>query len=83
MNIKYIDNAQEKMNKVGFKLPHTFRKKDPRGYEHGFFTASWTEEGMEVTKYSATSSIHEFDVRDYSMHFGCFEDFESWAKDCT
>jgi len=74
-----MNRIEEKMKKVGFELPiQEYKKTDPRGSEHGFFTASWTEcSGMEVTKYS-------FDKREeYSMAFGSVEDFEAWASDCT
>ena len=74
-----MNRIEEKMKKVGFELPiQEYKKKDPRGSEYGFFTASWAEcSGMEVTKYS-------FDKREeYSMAFGSVEDFEAWAGDCT
>ena len=74
-----MNRIEEKMKKVGFELPiQEYKKKDPRGSEYGFFTASWAEcSGMEVTKYS-------FDKREeYSMAFGSVEDFEAWASDCT
>ena len=70
---------QDSIIKAGFIPPtQEFKKTDPRGREYGFFTASWTEcSGMEVTKYSSREKI------EYSMTFGCFEDFEAWASDCT
>jgi hypothetical protein len=74
-----MNRMEEKMSGVGFELPiQEYKKKDPRGCGHGFFTASWTEcSGMEVTK-------HSFDKREeYSMLFGSFEDFKAWADDCT
>ena len=74
-----MNRIKEKMNGTGFELPRQeYKKKDPRGSDHGFFTASWSEcSGMEVTKYS-------WDKKEqYSMLFGSFEDFEAWASDCT
>jgi hypothetical protein len=74
-----MNRIEEKMNGTGFELPRQeYKKKDPRGSDHGFFTASWSEcSGMEVTKYSSDKSAQ------YLMLFGCFEDFEAWADDCT
>jgi len=74
-----MNRIENTMQSAGFKLPiQEYKKTDPRGSDYGFFTASWTEcSGMEVTKYSSDKQIQ------YSMCFGCSEDFESWASDCT
>ena len=74
-----MNKMRDKMIEAGFMPPiQEYKKTDPRGSEHGFFTASWSEcSGMEVTKYSFNKNI------EYSMTFGCFEDFEAWASDCT
>ena len=74
-----INKSDERMERVGFKLPiECHRKNDPRGREYGFFSACWIKiDVIEVIKYSQSN------VKEFAMYFESIEDFESWASDCT